>query len=68
MDTNNLSLRQIGIIICYSAYYAQNKKYPKTPEELNTVTSSLLANHRFKYWNDWFTQYIDKELATEGGN
>ncbi len=58
---NNLGIRKLGIIVCFQKFHAENQRYPDTPEELSTVTSSVLHENRFLKYKSWFHEYTDGE-------
>lgn len=52
-----LNIRQIGLLVCFSRFKAKNGRYPISPAELSTVTSTKLPQHRFDEYERWFYDY-----------
>jgi len=53
-----IGIRRIGFIQCFLAYHIIHNSYPETPEELATVTCSLLQEKAFQKHRKWFLEYI----------
>jgi len=55
-----LGIRRHGILQCFLAYHIIHNSYPETPEELATVTCSLLQEKAFQKQRKWFLAYIQR--------
>lgn len=63
-SSDELTLRKIGIYVCFFSYKNKHGNFPNTPTELATETASLLTPKRFNIYRDWFLRtYCPEELA-----
>ena len=53
----NLGIRRLGIVQCFDTFYLLHKSFPETPEELATVTSTILPEKQFEKYRKWFLDY-----------
>jgi hypothetical protein len=55
---NNLGIRKRGIYMCFKVFHFHNGRYPDNPDDLLTVTSSVINEKNFQKYKEWFLKFI----------
>jgi len=60
---DQFGIRKRGIYTCFQDFYYANSRYPDTPQELLTVTSSVIDEKNFQKYKGWFLELVGDSNA-----